>query len=264
MTGTADGRGDTDSLTAADWAAAPGGLRRFARPRRPVTGNAATGATPDEHCELCGTRIGSEHAHMVDLRRRSIACACRSCALLFARPGGLYRTVPERVCHDPNAPLTAAEWAELQIPVAIAFFFLNSALGRVVASYPSPAGVTECELDLAAWDRLAAGHPLLRTPTADVEAILVVGGGPRDTAGIESFLVPIDVCYSLAGALRLAWHGFDGGDEVKRIIADLLATLRQRARVLDSGRSAAPAGSADSAGPAPEMTGTTSTRGPEA
>ena len=66
-----------------------------------------------------------------------------------------------------------AEWAELQIPVGIAFFFVNSALGRVVASYPSPAGVTECELDLAAWDRLAETHPLLRAPQPDVEAILV-------------------------------------------------------------------------------------------
>lgn len=267
MTSTADDRGDTDWLTAADLAAAPGGLRRFARPQRPVTGNAASGATPDERCELCGTRLGSEHAHMVDLRRRSIACACRPCALLFTRPGGRYRAVPERVRHDPDAPLTGAEWAELQIPVAIAFFFLNSALGRVVASYPSPAGVTECDLDLAAWDRIAAGHPLLRALTPDVEAILVAGGGPRDTAGIETFLVPIDVCYSLAGALRLAWRGFDGGDEVKRIIADLLATLRQRARALDStgsARSAGPADPAGSADPAGEMTGPTSITGPEA
>ncbi len=98
---------------------------------------------------------------MVDLQRRSIACACKACALLFTRPGGRYRTVPDRVRHDPSAPLTDAEWAELQIPVGIAFFFFNSALGRVIASYPSPAGVTECELDLAAWDRLAADHPLL-------------------------------------------------------------------------------------------------------
>jgi Family of unknown function (DUF5947) len=206
------------------------GLRRFARPR-PAAGNEAA---PDERCELCGEQVGREHRHMVDLQRRSIACACRACALLFTRPGGRYRTVPDRVRHDPSAPLTDAEWAELQIPVAIAFFFFNSALGRVIASYPSPAGVTECELDLAAWDRLAAAHPLLGALTPDVEAILVAGGGPRDTGDIEAFLVPIDICYSLAGALRLEWHGFDGGSEVKQILADLLASLRQRARRLES------------------------------
>ena len=229
------------------------GLRRFARPaRRPATG-AAGGSPADERCELCGERLGGEHAHMVDLRRRAIACACRACALLFTRDGGRYRTVPDRVCQDPRAPLTGVEWAELQIPVAVAFFFVNSALGRVIASYPSPAGVTECELDLSAWDRLADGHPLLRAMAPDVEAIIVFGGGalaggaqgggalrggvlgtgPAGADGIETFLVPIDICYSLAGALRMEWHGFDGGAEVRQILADLLASLRQRARTFE-------------------------------
>jgi hypothetical protein len=233
------------------------GLRRFARPTRRPGGPAADAAAPDgtaapERCELCGEGLGGEHPHMVDLEHRSIACACRACALLFTRPGGRYRTVPDRVRHDPDAPLTQWEWAELQIPVGIAFFFVNSALGRVVASYPSPAGVTECELDLAAWDRLAAAHPLLSAPTPDVEAILVAGGGPRDGGPVEAFLVPIDVCYSLAGTLRMEWHGFDGGAEVRRILADLLDGLRQRARPLEPTAPAGPAGPA-----APVMTRTT-------
>lgn len=204
-----------------------GGLRRFARPPR------RTDAPAEERCELCGERIDGVHPHMVDLQRRSITCACQACGLLFTRPGGRYRTVPDRVRHDPSAPLTAAEWAELDIPVAIAFFFFNSALGRVIASYPSPAGVTECELDLAAWDRLAADHPLLSAPDPDVEAILVVGGPPGQGAPVEAFLVPIDVCYSLAGALRLEWRGFDGGAEVRQTLADLVAGLRQRSRPVD-------------------------------
>jgi hypothetical protein len=210
-----------------------GGLRRFARPA-PQSAEAAA----DERCELCGERIGSTHSHMVDPQRRSIACACRACALLFTRPGGRYATVPDRVCHDPHSPLASAEWAELQIPVGVAFFFANSALGRVIASYPSPAGVTECELDLAAWDRLAAGHPLLSALAPDVEAILVVGGAPREAGLIETFLVPIDTCYSLAGALRLEWHGFDGGAEVRRILEELLHSLRERARPLEPAQAA--------------------------
>jgi len=211
------------------------GLRRFSRP--PGAGP-APGAAAVERCELCGEVLSGEHPHMVDLQRRSIACACLACALLFTRPGGRYRTVPDRVCHDPRAPLTESEWAELRIPVAIAFFFVNSALGRVIASYPSPAGVTECELDLAAWDRLADAHPLLRAPEPDVEAILVADGAPpgpgasRAAGPVEAFLVPIHVCYSLAGALRLAWRGFDGGAEVRLIVADLFAGLRDKARSL--------------------------------
>jgi hypothetical protein len=218
------------------------GLRRFAR--RPDA------AARESRCELCGERLAGEHRHMVDVRQRSIACACAACALLFTRSGGRYRTVPDRVCHDPGAPLTSAEWAELQIPVSIAFFFENSALdprgddppypprGRVIASYPSPAGVTECELDLAAWDSLAAAHPLLAALEPDVEAILIVGGapgGPRAAGPVEAFLVPIDVCYSLAGALRRDWHGFDGGAGVRRVLAELLGSLRARARVLELG-----------------------------
>jgi len=234
---------------------ASSGLRRFARPAPRAGGTAGGGRPADERCELCGEPTGSGHSHMVDLQRRSLTCACRACALLFTRPGGRYRTVPDRVCHDPRSPLTSAEWAELQIPVAIAFFFVNSALGRVIASYPSPAGVTECELDLAAWDSLAAGHPLLRALEPDVEAILVVGGAPREAGPVETFLVPIDICYSLAGALRLEWHGFDGGAEVKRILAELLDGLRDRARALEPGQVAPPAQAA---------TAMTAMTGPEA
>ncbi len=203
----------------------PAGLRRFAAPPRP---RAAT--AEEERCELCGERVGAGHAHMVDPQQRSIACACTACALLFTRPGGRYRTVPDRVRHDLVNPLTEAEWAELAVPVGIAFFFINSALDRVVAGYPSPAGVTECELDLAAWDRLAAAHPLLAALEPDVEAILVVRGQPYAPESAQVYLIPIDTCYSLAGALRLNWHGFDGGTEVRRTLGDLLADLRRRAR----------------------------------
>jgi hypothetical protein len=202
------------------------GLRRFAVP------SVAPRAAPEDHCELCGESLAERHGHLADTEHRSISCACTACSLLFTRPGGRYLTVPDRVRHDPSAPLSDAEWAELQIPVGIAFFFFNSALGRVIASYPSPAGVTECELDLAAWDRLAADHPLLAALAPDVEAILVVGGSPREATPIETFLVPIDVCYSLAGALRLNWHGFDGGAEVRRVMADFLTDIRHRSRPL--------------------------------
>jgi hypothetical protein len=173
------------------------------------------------------------HGHLVDSDKRSLLCACRACYLLFTHEGaagGRYRAVPDRVRYDPDRPLTDADWNELQIPVAMAFFFVNSALGKVVAGYPSPGGPTECELDLSAWDRLAATHPLLGAIAPDVEAILV----NRTEQGNEVFLIPIDLCYSLVGELRLLWQGFDGGAEVRAALATFLDGLRQRALVLES------------------------------
>jgi hypothetical protein len=199
------------------------GLRRFAAPPVP--------AEPEpERCGLCGeTLTTGGHRHLVDVRNRSLVCACTACALLFTRDGAAasrYRTVPDRVLRDPAAPLTEAEWATLRIPVAIAFFFLNSSLDRIVASYPSPAGVTECELDLDAWDQIAGTHPLLRALAPDTEAILVIRG--------ETFLVPVDVCYALAGTLRLNWHGFDGGAEARHALETFLTDLRRRSRDLEA------------------------------
>jgi Family of unknown function (DUF5947) len=180
---------------------------------------------------MCSEVLDERHGHLVDTGERSLLCACRACFLLFTSDGaagGRYRAVGDRVRHDPAAPLSRAEWGELQIPVGIAFFFVNSALGRVVASYPSPAGATECELDLAAWDELAAAHPLLRAMEPDIEAIIAI----RGEQAVETFLIPIDACYQLAGTLRLSWHGFDGGTEVRQLLAGFLADVRQRARPL--------------------------------
>ena len=185
-----------------------------------------------EHCELCREVLNDRHGHLVDTEKRSLACACRACYLLFTHEGaagGRYRAVPERVYHDPGRPLSAEDWNELQIPVAMAFFFFNSAIGRVVAGYPSPAGPTECELDLAAWDRIAAGHPLFGEMAPDVEAILV----NRTELGNEVFLIPIDMCYSLVGELRMYWTGFDGGAEVRTALARFLTGLRHRAVPLE-------------------------------
>jgi hypothetical protein len=240
---------------------APGavtGLRRFVKrpppgappPGAPEAVRADPGAGQDteaERCEMCGEVLDHRrgHGHVVDTDKRSLACTCRACYLLFTHEGaaaGRYRAVPDRVRHDPDRPLTDADWNELQIPVAMAFFFFNSTLGRVVAGYPSPGGPTECELDLAAWDRLAATHPLLGALAPDVEAIFVnrteVGeatpeGRPAQDRAYEVFLIPIDECYSLVGELRMRWQGFDGGAEVRAAVAEFLDGLRQRALVLE-------------------------------
>jgi hypothetical protein len=203
------------------------GLRRFVK-RSPAAGGLA--ADTAERCELCRAEVGERHGHLVDTEKRSLACACRACYLLFTHPGaaeGRYRAVPEEVYHDPEH-LAGPVLTELQIPVAMAFFFYNSAAGRVVAAYPSPGGATECELDLAAWDRLAARYPLLTAMTPDVEAIFIHNE--------QAFLIPIDLCYSLVGELRLRWRGFDGGEQARDALAAFLDDLRRRALPLDRAR----------------------------
>jgi len=207
--------------------ATPAGGRPAGGPLGPLGGKRPDDPPGTERCELCQTVLDSRHGHLIDMDKRSIACACRACYLLFTHEGaagGRYRAVPERICRDPERPLAAADWNELQIPVTMAFFFYNSALGRVVAGYPSPGGVTECELDLEAWDRLAASYPLLAGLAPDTEAIFV----HQD----EIFLIPIDMCYSLVGELRLYWQGFDGGAEARAALETFLAGLRQRAVAL--------------------------------
>jgi hypothetical protein len=182
---------------------------------------------------MCATEIPAEHGHVADLEASSLACACRACYLLFthAQAGrGRYRAVPDRYRHDPARELTVAQWDEFQIPVGLAFFLRSSqrAAGEEVSAFdPSPAGATESTLNLEAWGRLAAAHPLLAAAEADVEAVLIT----RTDAGVEYFLVPVDACYELAGRMRLHWRGFDGGTEARDAIAEFLAGVRSRSRV---------------------------------
>jgi hypothetical protein len=191
------------------------------------------GAPPQEKCELCATEVPAEHGHIADLEQSTLSCACRACYLLFthARAGrGRYRAIPDRYLRDPARQLSVAEWDEFEIPVGLAFFLRSSQRGEVSAFYPSPAGATESTLDLQAWDRLTAAHPLLAATDADVEAILIC----RTDSGVEYFLVPIDACYELAGRMRLHWRGFDGGTEARQSIAEFLGQVRSRARAFSA------------------------------
>jgi hypothetical protein len=186
-----------------------------------------------EICEMCATPIPAEHSHVADLEASSLLCACRACYLLFTHSQavrGRYRSVPDRYLSDPAHPITPAEWDELDIPVGLVFF-LRSA-DQVTGFYPSPAGVTECRLDLAAWARLAQAHPLLAQIAPDTEAALI---NRRDDGGIDHFVVPIDACYELAGRMRMLWRGFDGGTEARDSMAEFLNGVRARARDLGQG-----------------------------
>src|SRR5262249_25542018 len=108
-----------------------------------------------ERCELCGAALAPDHDHVVNVPRRTLLCVGRPCYLLFARDGagGLrFRAVPERYVLLPELAEARESLEALQIPIGLAFFFRNSATGRTTAFYPSPAGATESELPLDAWD----------------------------------------------------------------------------------------------------------------
>jgi Family of unknown function (DUF5947) len=175
---------------------------------------------------MCGVAIADEHQHVVNVGSRSLLCTCRPCYLLFSHDDATlaYRAVPDRYLAFPD--LAAPVWEELELPVGTAFLFHNSALQRVVAFYPGPAGATESELSLQAWERVVASAPGLATLRADVEALLVHAEEQR----VEAFLVPIDVCYELVGHLRMLWRGFDGGQDVRRRLEEFFVHVRAQSR----------------------------------
>jgi hypothetical protein len=195
-------------------------LQRFLQPR--------TRERPGERCEFCGETVHEEHSHVVNVETRALMCACRPCYLLFTSrgaAGGKFRAVPERYVAATELRITSAQWDELQIPVGIAFFFHNSALGRAVAFYPSPAGATESLLPLATWSELAETSPLVTSLAPDVEALLA--RRTRDGV-VECYVVPIDACYELVGRMRRSWKGFDGGEEAWMEIDAFFAGVRDR------------------------------------
>jgi hypothetical protein len=203
----------------------------------------AAAAGPEESCEMCAAEIPADHAHVADLEQSTLMCACRACYLLFTQSQagrGRWRSVPDRYLSDLARPLSVADWDALEIPVGLAFFLRSSHPDReaeITGFYPSPAGATECRLDLQAWQRIAESHPILGAAAPDVEAILIHRRDAGENslisdgeAGVDCFLVPIDACYELAGRMRLHWRGFDGGSEARASIDEFLEGVRSRSR----------------------------------
>ena len=146
------------------------GLKRFMEREQ------APKPRPGERCEMCGEPIPDEHSHVVNVQTRGLMCTCRGCYLLFTHDGaaqGRYRAVPDRYLYDPAFKLGDAQWESLQIPVSMAFFFVNSTLDRFVAFYPSPAGATESLLPLDTWGEVLEANPAFAGITPDVEALLL-------------------------------------------------------------------------------------------
>ncbi|MEU7906456.1 DUF5947 family protein [Actinoplanes sp. NPDC049118] len=215
-------------MSGADRAGAPlAALRRLA-----LSGPAAAAG---ERCDMCAAGVPAAHSHVVDLQSRALLCACRPCYLLFTDEHAKlqYRAVPERYLSLPGTAFDERAWDELQIPVGLAFLFRDSVQDRMVASYPGPAGATESDLPLPAWDRIVTRTPQLALLRPDVEAVLVrrpARPGDAHRPDAECYLVPVDACYELVGRLRLLWRGFDGGQEAHEAMEQFFARVRAFSR----------------------------------
>ncbi|OBF79166.1 hypothetical protein A5791_11605 [Mycobacterium sp. 852002-51163_SCH5372311] len=196
-----------------------------------ITSNRQPADPAGERCEMCSELIADEHQHVVNVAGRQLMCVCRACYLLFTDSHAelRYRAVPDRYLAFPDFALDRRAWEALQIPVGVAFFFTNSALGRTVAFYPGPAGACESELDLDYWNTLRGKDSRTGLLADDVEALLVRLPESDESAQPQTYLVPIDVCYEFVGRLRMLWRGFDGGQEAREFIDDFFSRVAARA-----------------------------------
>ena len=195
-------------------------LRRLSRP---ATGGAAAEAGV-ERCELCGNELPPEHRHLLHLTERRILCSCATC---WAQRSGdpELRPTGSRVVWLEDFDLPEELWAKLQIPIGLSFFMLSSVAEAVVAMYPSPAGATESELDLVAWQELSELNPILTGIEPDAEALVV----NRISEPHQFVIAPIDECYGLVGAIKRSWEGISGGPAIESEVPAFFDGLRRRA-----------------------------------
>jgi hypothetical protein len=179
----------------------------------------------EERCDLCGVGIPSEHEHLLHLGDRRILCVCATC---WAQRSGdpELRPTGSRVVWLDDLELPDELWARLEVPIGLAFFMRSSSIGGMVAMYPSPAGATESELKLDAWEDLRALNPELDSLEPDAEALVV----NRISEPPAYVIAPIDECYGLVGAIKVSWEGISGGDAIERAVPTFFARLRKRSR----------------------------------
>ncbi|WP_433435012.1 DUF5947 family protein [Nonomuraea sp. CA-141351] len=177
-----------------------------------------------QDCELCAEPLPATHRHLLELPARELRCACRACQVLFdhaAAGGGHYRLVPERRRRLSGLSLDEETWAGLRTPVRTVFVIHDSGTGLPTQYYPSPAGAVQAPVDQPAWERLRRDNPVLQQLEPDVEALLA----DRDRG---AWIVPVDDCYALVGAIRTRWRGLTGGQDVREHINRFFTDLSDR------------------------------------
>ena len=203
-----------------------GSGRAFATLRRFSKGN-----VEEERCELCAKGLGPCHRHLMEMSNRRIVCSCEACALRFQLViDGRFKLIPRSTQLLPDFKLSESTWNSLALPINLAFLLYSSQNKKMVALYPSPAGVTESLLPLSAWEVLVSDNPCLTSLEADVQALLI----NRVEVPGDYYLAPIDTCYGLAGLIRLHWKGLSGGEEVWAQIREFFIRLKAESGAIES------------------------------
>ncbi len=181
-----------------------------------------------ERCQFCKTPVPGVHRHLLEMATRKMVCSCDSCARKFQYlVRDRFKLIPRGARLLPDFALPESLWEDFAMPINLAFFYRETASGKVVALYPSRTGATESPLTSELWERLEMENPELAEMEPDVEALLVNRvGGAR-----ECFITPMDACYELAGLMRLHWRGLSGGESMWHEIDRFFASLRERATV---------------------------------
>jgi hypothetical protein len=201
-------------------------LRRYVREPRQSAPAVGNGRNDGGRCELCPISLPAEHKHLLDLDERRIVCVCPTCWSM--RSGDArYRPTGSRTLWLSDLNLSDDLWAAFQIPIGLAFFLRSTAGGHVVGLYPSPAGATECELDLDAWEQLVAANPVLEDLDPDAEALIV---NRLSTPHVHA-IAPLDDCYRLVGIIKASWEGISGGAALEEAVRGYFDDLRASALV---------------------------------
>jgi hypothetical protein len=179
--------------------------------------------TPAERCDICNTALPEDHRHLLHLEERRIVCSCEACWALHSgdpeyRPAGMRTMWLERFDCDEDL------WGRFQIPIGLAFFMRSTVTGGVVAFYPSPAGATESELALDAWEELVERNRALGDLDPDAEALIA----NRLVEPHQHVIAPIDECYRLVGLIKSRWEGISGGPALREAVPQFLDSLRRR------------------------------------
>jgi len=186
--------------------------------------NKSNGTEATERCDFCSKTIPPDHRHFADLNNMKFMCACEVCTVLQAEKGE-YHPLPQRYQYLEDFEMPEEVWAQLKIPVNMAFIVYNSDQERPIAFYPSPAGSMESELQIGSWKNLKQKYPALATIAPDLEGFMI----NRLDKPHEHFIVPIDYCYTLIGLIRMTWQGIHGGEKMRDTVRQFFKTLKQRA-----------------------------------
>lgn len=188
------------------------GLRQLVKPPQ---------VDDEEHCDLCDLTVPSKHRHLLHLEERRILCVCATCWAIRSGDAA-FRPAGNRTLWLEEFRLADELWASFGVPIGLCFFFNSGSAKKIIGLYPSPAGATECELYLDAWDELKSLNPVLETLEIDIEALII----NRLAEPAQYAIVPIDQAYELVGLIKANWEGISGGQGLKTAVEAFFESVK--------------------------------------